>query len=298
FGAFPYALEDGVHQPTLGYALSHFAITTVCVFVPCFLMGVTFPLLCDAFRDRPRFPAALYAWNTLGACAGILACEALLIPWFGHDSTFVLMVGLNVALGGWFVLARSLPGDERAAAAIDAPEPAPAARSITPAMALTAAIVGGFLTGAFEADVLRRLQFLGCRTPAALAAISFWAILAIFGASVAVRAAPRLRFATIQAGYGAALLIYVLLWQFAYPLRDWANAGDQERVVETLRDTTGLGITFRFFEFGYGLGSVLLFTGLFVFPAFCLLSLLLPWVCNAMQRERRHLGLVYGANTA
>src|SRR5690606_16912444 len=131
-----------------------------------------------------------------------------------------------------------------------------------------------------------------------LAAISFWAILAIFGASVAVRAAPRLRFATIQAGYGAALLIYVLLWQFAYPLRDWANAGDQERVVETLRDTTGLGITFRFFEFGYGLGSVLLFTGLFVFPAFCLLSLLLPWVCNAMQRERRHLGLVYGANTA
>jgi spermidine synthase len=45
------------------------------------------------------------------------------------------------------------------------------------------------------------------------------------------------------------------------------------------------------------LSSALLFVGLWVFPAYFGVSLLLPWVCNHLHSRRRHLGLAYGFNT-
>jgi hypothetical protein len=69
WGAFPYEMIGGVYQPTTAYPLSHVVVTVICVFVPCFFMGVTFPLLCSAFRvdtigsprlcSRQARPAAL-----------------------------------------------------------------------------------------------------------------------------------------------------------------------------------------------------------------------------------------------
>jgi len=77
-------------------------------------------------------------------------------------------------------------------------------------------------------------------------------------------------------------------------LRELVTAGDFQRVKESLPP----GVTSApYFQFGYGPAPLLVFTGLFVFPAFYLLSLLLPHVCNAVQADKRHLGVIYGANT-
>jgi hypothetical protein len=302
WGSFPYVLDQGVHQPIAPAVWAQLGLSTLCVFVPCFLMGVTFPLLCHVFRDDARFPAALYAWNTLGACAGVLACEFVLLPWLGHRNAYVVLALVNGALGA-FLLA--LGSRAVAASGVDAgtgADPLPKRNVGLPtyarSVALTVAVLSGAVTGAFEADVLRRVQFLDCRTGAALSCISFWAILAIFLASATVRALPRLSFGWLRIAVAVALLCYIAIWEAAYPLREWANHADNLRVRAALPPLpSGLTGSFQFFDFQYGFGAVLWFTGIFVFPPFYLVSLLLPHVCNAAQAEGRHLGVVYGTNT-
>ena len=324
-----YVPVGDLHRPPALWHLAQLGISTLAVFVPCFLMGITFPLLCDARRQDARFPAGVYAWNTLGACAGVLASEFVLLAWLGHTRMLLALAVANVALGAyfWFVPSAfagirtalvpvpapkptpaSAPASQAAIpAAAAAPAFAPAARPATAAAAtpiypapvlFLAAIVSGVLTGAFEADVLRRLQFLECRTGAALSCISFWCILAIALASATVRALPRLSLRQIQVGAVAAFALYLAVWHFAYPLRDWADAADLLRVQAALPPMPyGLSTSYQFFHFGYSLWPVLWFTGLFVLPPFYLIALVLPHLCNAAQAQGRHLGRVYGVNT-
>lgn len=295
WGSFPYEIVDGVHEPAARLRWAQFAISTACVFAPCFFMGVTFPLLCNAFRRDGRFPAALYAWNTLGACAGLLACEFVLLAMLGHERMYVGLVAGNAALGAYFLFAGSKQGETSEVAASDGTS---SPRTFAPVSLFAAAIVSGGLTGAFEADALRRLQFLDCRTGAALSCISFWAILAIFVASTLVRLSPRVTMRTIRIAYTAAFAWYVAVWSFAYPLRDWINHADNLRVRAALPQLPpGLVGSFQFFHFGYGVGPLLAFTGLVVFPPLLGVALLLPYVCNSEQAEGRHLGPVYGVNT-
>ena len=127
WGSFPYRLVDGVYVQEWGYRFGQVAIAAVCVFIPCLLMGVTFPLLCHTFVAEPggaRFPAALYAWNTLGACTGVMACQFLLLPWIGHGLTFQLMAGVNLAIGAYFLLAGGAPAAARVAAVPAGADPA------------------------------------------------------------------------------------------------------------------------------------------------------------------------------
>src|SRR5262249_24525228 len=70
-GAFPYRLRGGIFELSAAYQITRIAIATATIFIPCFFMGVSFPLLCHAYRGDARFPSALYAWNTLGACLGV-----------------------------------------------------------------------------------------------------------------------------------------------------------------------------------------------------------------------------------
>ena len=104
----PLLLQFKVYQPTIAYQLWHVGVSVICVSMPCFFMGVTFPLLCSAFSDNDRFPATLYGWNTLGACTGVLACQFLLLPGLGHNRTFALMAVVNIGLGLFFLLRRRL----------------------------------------------------------------------------------------------------------------------------------------------------------------------------------------------
>ena len=118
WGSFPYYLNDGIWVQAIHYQIAQGAIATVSLFLPCLFMGVTFPLLCDIFRSIPRggrLPSVLYAWNTIGACVGVLACQFILIPEIGHKPTFWLMAGLNILLGLYFVVSGGAPASDEVA---------------------------------------------------------------------------------------------------------------------------------------------------------------------------------------
>jgi hypothetical protein len=271
-----------------GYRLGQLAIAVACVFLPCFFMGVTFPLLSRAFVDAPggaRFPAALYGWNTLGACLGVLACQFLLLPGIGHGATFAVMLGLNLAIAVLFLTGRS-----------PAPAPpAPAARTEQagdPAVLLVCATLGGLLAGALEGDMFKRMSLVISNGPGALApAISFWAILGIFLASVVVWRSPRIRLLHLKIAFVGAALWYGAASWLMYPA-----------VIArlTTRDAPGLvplaqGVLNTFPD---SAAELFLFVGACIFVPYFLVSLLLPWVCNGLQGRRAHLGLAYGLNTA
>ena len=72
----------------------------VLMLAPTTAMGATLPLLVRALAanepDFGRLLGLLYGWNTLGAVAGALAGEGLLIRWFGLRGTGLAAALLNV----------------------------------------------------------------------------------------------------------------------------------------------------------------------------------------------------------
>jgi spermidine synthase len=278
-GSFPYALVDGVYEPSAAWHAMQLGLAFLCVFLPCFLMGTTYPLLCSAFPEDERFPSALYAWNTLGAALGVLACEFLLLPTVGHDATLYSMVAASAALG---VLALVLGERLARRRAPIAPAPvvrARSARDASPAaipaggvgFLTSVAILSGLVSGVLEGDAFKRIEFLDAVFNAALSFVSFWAIVGIFLGSFAARTLPGWNLARVRILYALALAWQIGLWSFAYPLRDALFWPD--------------------------LVHLWLFVGAFVLPPFLLVSPLLPWACDRLHASRRHLGLAYGLNT-
>jgi spermidine synthase len=313
WGHFPYQLgAEGLYQPTLAYQLGKALFATACVFVPCFFMGITFPLLCNAFQESPRFPSTLYGWNTLGACLGVLACEFLFLPTIGHSRTLGVLMALNAGLAvAFFALGARDRGraPEPGAAASPAGAPSPPAGAhpaagerdagwLDPSVVLTCAVLSGLLCGALEADMFRRVRLVGATSDVSMSFISLWAILGIFLGSWTVRAlAPRL--SHIKIAFAAALAAYALTWRFAFPIRDWLNAryfASLSKLAASGESPPAVGDILLFPLHGSPL-IVLAFTGAFVFLTYYLVSLLLPTVCNRLQGSGRHLGAAYGLNT-
>lgn len=307
WGDFPYVLRDGIFVSSTVMQLSKFCIAALCVFVPCFFMGVTFPLLCDVYGDKGRFPSTIYGWNTLGACSGVLLCEFVLLPKVGHDLTLWIAVGVNGLLGAFFLASGGAPtltagtdggaGNARPARSTD---PALGADSVVPQAGkfgalLACGILSGLLAGGLEADMFKRVSFLSNASPAAMSFISFWAILAIFLASWTVRALKGLKLIHIKGAFVLALAVYAATWHLAHPIQAWFVNRAYAPLVDSLSDSARAALATG--RFPTSLGQVLLFAGVFVFPAFLLISLLLPYVCNRLQSGGRHLGIVYGANT-
>jgi spermidine synthase len=293
WGTFPYELHDGIYEQVLSYRLSRILIVTTCVLIPCLFMGMTFPLLCGAFEDEERFPSGLYGWNTLGACAGILAFEFALLPALGHTRSFELAIAVNASIGLCF-LAVNRGGRPLARSA---PEPAgefaPVATGI--AVLIAGAAIGGLVTGVVEADVFKHIRYTSFRSAAAMPLISFWAIVAIFIASWTVRVLPRLGLRAVAILYAVAVVYYALIWRYALPLEDaimqWQNPDFELEIASDQIAFLG------FYVRHSGPGGLLLFLGLTIFPPFYLFSLLLPTVCNRLQGAHQHLGRAYGLNT-
>jgi len=290
WGSFPYHLAGGVYKPDFGYQMAQLAIAVGCVFIPCFFMGVTFPLLCDVYRGvagNERFPSALYGWNTLGACIGVLACLFVLLPWAGHERMFWLLAGGNLLLGLYFLLTGGAP---RAASDIEQPhaaQPRPLDSSAV-ALLVTCAVLSGLLAGALEGDLFKRIDFMSAGTSSVMALIAFWAILAIFLASWTVHAAPAMTLRWIKAAYVTAFIVY---------LSTWIGEGGIRKGVWVLEGRPATGIAGFDVAFISSPVVAVVFVGVFVFPAFFCISLLLPYVCNRLHASRRHLGLAYGLNT-
>jgi len=286
WGHFPYHLHDGLWMQNPGYRFGQLAVAVACVFTPCLLMGTTFPLLSQALLDAPggsRIPAALYGWNTFGACAGVLACQFLLLPSVGHTFTFWLMLGLNLAIAGLFLVIG------RGDLTVSSLEPqAPGANAKPAAFLLVCAVLSGLLAGALEGDLFKRMSLVISNGPGALGpAISFWAILGIFLASAFVWRAQRLRMIHIKIAFVFAAIYFYVAWRLMYPV----VVGRLESRYIALN---AMGMVNNFPD---SVAELFLFVGGCVFVPYLLISLLLPYVCNRAQLGRMHLGLAYGLNT-
>jgi len=308
WGHFPYYLQDGVYIRTLPYEISQLVQGTLCVFIPCFFMGVTFPLLCAVFPLSSGLPSSLYAWNTLGACASVLACQLIFLPMLGHDLTLWIAALANLGLGVYFLVTGGMlaslphgPTAERDEAATnrhveEKEERASGDRFDDLRVLLLYSCLSGLLAGALEGDMFKRLAFLGSGSSSTMSFISFWAILAIFLASWVVRASPGIRLVHIKMAFVLAVISYALAWNYAYPVRAWFGNRDGMAALAAAPELKfaerGVSVIFP-----TSLWQALLYVGMFVFPGFLAISLLFPYVCNYMQAARRHLGVTYGLNT-
>ena len=290
WGHFPYHLQDGIWVQAKSYQIAQVATATACVFIPCLLMGITFPLLCEAYQSTSqskRFPAALYAWNTFGACSGILICQFILILSIGHKPTFWLMAGSNIILGFYFWLSKKVPTGPKLKKSIPAIAPTPQAANATSSRSRSAliicAVLSGLLAGALEGDMFKRIGFIILLNPGAtMSFISFWAVLGIFLASTIVQQSKRVQFIHIKIAYCLAALYYIAVWRYCdeltYLLSTWPTQGESH-------------------HFPVNLSQLFIYTGIYVLPPYFLISLLLPYVCNHLQSSGKHLGLAYGLNT-
>ncbi|HTQ52409.1 MAG TPA: fused MFS/spermidine synthase [Candidatus Acidoferrales bacterium] len=159
--------------------LARFALSFAILVVPCFLMGVTLPLLVRAVTNSGcRTGAsigALYSWNTLGAAFGCLAAGFWMLETLGLRLTNFCAVAINILIG---------------LAAIAIPDPAP--RETEPALKpskrsapdfvapakwlLTIAFVNGLAGLICEVVWFRYLAFIILERPA----YAFPAILCVY----------------------------------------------------------------------------------------------------------------------
>ena len=297
WGTFPYHLDGRIWVQEPAYRIGQLALAATCVFTPCFLMGTTFPLLSQAFLEAPegaRLPSALYSWNTFGACTGVLACQFLLLPFIGHSSTFWLMLALNFSIAAFFLITGrgELPvASLKVRASTQNVNPVTAPIPANLSLLLTSAVLGGFLAGALEGDMFKRINLVISNSPGALgAAISFWAILGIFLASAFVWRAKWLRMLHIKIAFVSAAIYFYAAWRLMYPV-----------IIKRLESSCAKiaichqsGMLNNFPDSAAGL---FIFVGGCVFVPYLLISLLLPYVCNQVQMHRMHLGVAYGLNT-
>lgn len=91
-------------QVFLGHAMALNVVRSVFAFflmiIPATAMGATLPVLVKALYSRDanfgRVLGVLYGWNTVGATAGVLMAEILLLKWFGIKGTGLVAVVFNV----------------------------------------------------------------------------------------------------------------------------------------------------------------------------------------------------------
>lgn len=95
-------------QPAALNAL-RFSVALCLLVLPATAMGATLPVLVRYLQiDLTRAIGRLYGLNTLGAVAGILLAEYLLVPLFGIRGAAGLAAAMNL-LAAWLMLARDEP---------------------------------------------------------------------------------------------------------------------------------------------------------------------------------------------
>jgi cytochrome c-type biogenesis protein CcmH/NrfG len=154
------------------------------------------------------------------------------------------------------------------------------------------AAISGFVSGALEGDMFKRISFVMELNPGAtMSFISFWAILAIFLASAVVRRWRRLSLVHIKIAFAAGLVYFLITSSFIDEIMFAVDAGFDVLAGPYAQQRIALLV------FPNNLLELLIFTGILVFlPYFCV-SLMLPHVCNRIQSLDRHIGFAYGLNT-
>jgi spermidine synthase len=149
--------------------LTRFALAFAILVVPCFLMGVTLPLLVRAMANSEQRAGAsigaLYCWNTLGAAFGCLASGFWMLETFGLRLTNFCAVAISLLIG---LAAIAIPDS---APVQNEPARKPSKRSapelVAPAKSLlTIAFVNGLASLICEVVWFRYLAFIILERPA------------------------------------------------------------------------------------------------------------------------------------
>ncbi|MBK8576103.1 MAG: fused MFS/spermidine synthase [Elusimicrobia bacterium] len=101
----------------LAFSLPYFATTIPVLFIPTFLMGLSFPLIVKILVQDLRVLGArlgqAYAVNTVGAIAGSLLAGFFLLPLMGIQKSILLVSTINVGIGAFLVLKSEGPDRSR-----------------------------------------------------------------------------------------------------------------------------------------------------------------------------------------
>jgi len=97
---------------------TRFGLSFAILVLPCFLMGMTLPLLVRVVTKSDRFigtrVGALYWWNTIGAASGCLVAGLWMLHTLGLHLTNLFAVGVNILVGlAALGLSRLLPSASR-----------------------------------------------------------------------------------------------------------------------------------------------------------------------------------------
>lgn len=112
FGIFSPALINWIGRNTAGssYVLVFF-LSFILLLLPTLLMGMTLPLLTQAFVTRVETSGQviglLYGINTLGAAVGALVSGYVLMGWLGFGGALLVAAALNFLVGIGAVLLKS-----------------------------------------------------------------------------------------------------------------------------------------------------------------------------------------------
>jgi spermidine synthase len=148
-------------------AVAAYGSALIPVFVPTFLMGMTFPWIVTVARRFGGAVPLIYGLNTLGAALGTLACGFLFIRWLGIEKSLWLGGLLNFTSGALALTCLRLPScaEDRADEDPTPGEPAQANAVVPETALLFATTVSGFVTLGAEIVWLRYgSYFLGNRT--------------------------------------------------------------------------------------------------------------------------------------
>ena len=120
-------LAPALESSPMAFFVVQFLLVGLVLVLPCALMGGTLPILARWLVGRESEiggrVAALYAANTLGACAGAAAATYVLLPFVGVREGELVAVAMNLVAGAVALL---LARGARPAAEPEAAAPAPA----------------------------------------------------------------------------------------------------------------------------------------------------------------------------
>ena len=283
-GSFPYELTQTagglpLFTPVLSYRLLRLATSVIAVGLPCFLMGLTYPLLCKIYRGSMRFPSLIYSYNTFGACTAILIVEFWLFRILGYHSTLIVALSVNLVLA---LVAWWLPAPQVAKESPEKADYNKAKRAEQRAGTYFPVIATGFLTGGLQAAAF---AFIKLTYGATKGMFSFLSLFAIFGIWLAARLvhdrppSKRVLVGTATIGIGWMATIWALEPHLSLRL-----------IVQSEN------IASSFSPYFAGLVVTLLVTGQLILVPYCALSMVLPSVCDRTTEEVS-IHQLYGWNT-
>lgn len=225
FGVFSPSLINWIGQNTAGspYMLV-FLLSFVLLLLPTLLMGMTLPLLTQAYvthvETSGQVIGLLYGINTLGAAIGALISGYILMGWFGFGGALLIAASLNFLIGFSAILFKSrleINSEQQVVQVSDSPAPLREHWGYKPI--LISAFLVGFIGMGFEMLWFRLLGIFNKNTAYNFPSILFVFLIALalggwfWGAKVDRIKEPVRMFWKLQVAVGiVTALSFLMMW--------------------------------------------------------------------------------------